>query len=127
MTAAGDAAVFARLRSDARLEDIVFEGTVEDRPDVYVSVFAPLGRDSADRFTGPSAVNDTTYTIHSVALDIAGAKSTARRVAALLTDWTPDVPGARRISHSVSRPPQYDRDLNPPLWYVVDQYDLTVG
>lgn len=127
MTAAGDAAVFARLRSDARLANIVFEGTVTGGPDVYVSVFAPLGRDSADRFTGPSGVNETTYTIHCVARDIAGAKSTARRVAALLTDWTPAVPGARRITHPVSRPPQYDRDSTPALWFVVDQYDLTVG
>lgn len=124
MTAASDAAVLARLRSDARLTDAVYEGTVVNPPNVYVSVFSGIGRDDADRFAGPSNANSTTYTVHSVARDTAGAKSTARRVAALLTDWEP-VEGRGRIVHAVSREPQLDRESNPPLWYLVDQYDLT--
>lgn len=124
MSAASDAAVLARLRSDPRLADAVYEGIVTTPPDTYVSVFSGIGRDGADRLAGPSNVNITTYTIHSVALDIAGAKSTARRVQALLTDWEP-VEGKGRIVHAVSRDPQLDREANPKLWYLVDQYDLT--
>jgi hypothetical protein len=127
VSAEGDAAVLARLRSDPQLADAVFEGTVENPPGRYVSVFSPLGADTPDRFTGPSNVNTTTYTIHGVGRTIEQAKWVGRRVNALLKDWTPPVIGARRVQHPVSREPQLDRAANPPLWYVVDQYDLTVG
>jgi hypothetical protein len=104
----------------------VYEGTVTTPPSAYVSVFSGIGRDTSDRLAGPSNANTTTYTIHSVALDIAGAKSTARRVQALLTDWEP-VEGKGRMVHAVSREPQLDREANPKLWYLVDQYDLTLS
>lgn len=123
MSAAGDAAVFARLRSDAQLADAVFEGTVTDPPARYVSVFAPLGSDSSDRLGGVSNVNDTTYTVHSVATTAEQAKWVGRRVVGLLTDYA--IPGVGRLTHPVSLPPRLDRDANPPLWYLVDQFDLT--
>lgn len=133
MSADGDAAVLARLRSDPLLATAVFEGTVIDAPTSenpprgYVSVFSGLGRDMSDRFSGPSNVNDATYTIHSVGITVTQAKWVARRVQALLVDWTPPFEGARRMRHEVSRPPQLDRDANPVLFYLVDQYDLTHG
>ena len=127
LSAAGDAAVLARLRSDAQLADAVFEGTVLNPPARYVAVHSGIGRDSSDRLAGPSNVNDATYTIHSVGTSVEQAKWVARRVQALLKDWTPNIVGARRLTHPVSRPPQLDRDSNPPLHFLVDQYDLTVG
>jgi hypothetical protein len=123
VSAAGDAGVLARLRSDTQLANAVYEGTVTTPPARYVSVFAPIGRDTSDRLGGVSNVNDTTYTIHSVGTTVEQAKWVARRVAALLTDHV--IPGVGRLTHPVSREPQLDRDANPPLWYLVDQYDLT--
>jgi len=123
MSAAGDTAVLARLRSDAQLASAVYEGTVTDPPARYVSVFAPIGSDVSDRLAGPSNVNRTTYTIHSVGRTIEQAKWAARRVQGLLTDHVID--GVGRLEHPVSLEPQIDRTANPPLWYLVDQYDLT--
>lgn len=123
MSAAGDAAVLARLRSDSQLADAIYEGTVTDPPERYASVFAPLGSDTSDRLGGPSNVNETTYTIHSVATTVEQAKWVGRRVVALLTDYT--IPGVGRLTHPVSLPPRLDREANPPLWYLVDQFDLT--
>lgn len=123
MSAAGDAAVLARLRSDAQLANAVYEGTVTNPPVRYASVFAPLGSDTTDRLGGVSNVNETTYTIHSVGVTVEQAKWVGRRVASLLTDYT--IPGVGRLTHPVSLPPRVDTTVNPPLWYLVDQYDLT--
>jgi hypothetical protein len=123
VSAAGDAAVLARLRSDSQLANAVYEGTVTDPPARYVSVFAPIGRDFSDRLAGPSNVNDTAYTIHSVGVTVEQCKWVARRVNGLLKDHAID--GVGTLTHPVSLLPQLDREANPPLWYVVDVYDLT--
>jgi hypothetical protein len=123
VSAEGDAGVLARLRSDAQLADAVYEGTVTNPPARYVSVFAPIGGDATDRLGGPSNVNETTYTIHSVGRTVEQCKWAARRVQGLLTDYVIEDVG--RLTHPVSLPPRLDRDANPPLWYVVDQYDLS--
>jgi hypothetical protein len=123
VSAAGDAGVLARLRSDAQLANAVYEGTVTNPPVRYASVFAPLGADTSDRLGGPSNVNATTYTIHSVGVSVEQAKWVGRRVVGLLTDYT--IPGVGRLTHPVSLPPRLDADSNPPLWYLVDQFDLT--
>jgi hypothetical protein len=123
VSAAGDAAVLARLRSDSQLANAVYEGTVTDPPARYASVFAPLGADTSDRLGGPSNVNDTTYTIHSVATTVEQAKWVGRRVVGLLTDYV--IPDVGRLTHPVSLPPRLDKEANPPLWYLVDQFDLT--
>lgn len=125
MSAASDVALMARLRSDAQLADAVFEGTVKNPPKRYASVFSGLGSDSSDRLAGPSNVNQVTYTIHSVGNTIEQAKWVASRVKGLLLDWVP-IPGTgAAFTHPVSREPQLDRQANPPLWFLVDQYDLT--
>lgn len=126
MSAAGDAAVLARLRSDAELADAVYEGTVKSPPERYASVFSGLGADSRDRLAGLANVNTTTYTVHSVGTTIEQAKWVANRVRALLKDWEP-FPGRGRMTHPVSRDPQLDTKANPPLWYLVDQYDLAIS
>jgi hypothetical protein len=123
VSAAGDAAVLARLRSDSQLANAIYEGTVTNPPTRYASVFAPLGADTSDRLGGPSNVNDTTYTIHSVATTVEQAKWVGRRVVGLLTDHV--IPGVGRLTHPVSLPPRLDTEANPPLWYLVDQFDLT--
>jgi len=123
MSAEGDAGLLARLRSDAQLADAVYEGTVTNPPARYVSVFAPIGSDDSDRLGGPSNVNETTYTIHSVGRTVEQAKWAARRVQSLLTDYVIEDVG--RLTHPVSIGPRLDRDANPPLWFLVDQYDLT--
>ena len=125
MSAAGDAAVLARLRSDSLLASRVFEGTVTSAPQWYVSVFSPLGSDTSDRLSGPSNVNSTTYTIHSVGVTIEQAKAAGRRVVDLLRDYA--IPGVGSLTHPVSRPPALDKDANPVLWYLVDEFDLSHG
>lgn len=125
MSAAGDAGFLDRLRSDAQLANAVYEGTVTNPPERYASVFSGLGVDASDRLAGPSNVNNATYTVHSVGRTIEQAKWVARRVQARVTDFT--IPGVGTITHPVSRPPQLDRDANPPLWFLVDEYDLTTG
>jgi len=90
-----------------------------------VSVFAPIGSDSTDRLGGVSNVNDTTYTIHSVGRTVEQAKWAARRVQGLLTDYV--IEGVGRLTHPVSIGPQLDAKANPPLWYLVDEYDLAHG
>ena len=124
MSAAGDAAVFARLRTDAQItfyEGQVTPGTMP--PDRYAVVHSPLGVDSSDRLGGVSNVNETTYTVISVGSTVEQAKWVGRRVVALLKDHA--IPGVGRLTHPVSRDPKLDREVNPPRWYIVDQFDLT--
>lgn len=130
MTEASDAAVLARLRAHDALATVVFEGRVDDAPTTespargYVTVYAPLGTDRGDRLAGPSNVNDTTYTTYSVGITVAQAKWVARRVRAQLLDFEP-VAGQGQLTHPVSIDAQLDRDANPPVWFLTDQWDLS--
>lgn len=120
-------AILARLRADAVLAGVTFEGVVEDRPELYCSVFINSGYRTSERFTGPAVTAEFTFTIHSVGTSQDQAQFVAERVFAQLLDFSPTIAGrtARRLRHVVSRPAELDRDVTPPLWFVVDQFDLT--
>lgn len=125
-------AVLARLREDPELASSVFEGVVTTapgatRPNRYVAVFANSGARSVARFTGPSSLIVQTFIVHSVGMQPDQAQAVADRVFAKLLDWTPQIAGAncRRITHEVSLPLARDDDTSPPLFYQVDEFDLT--
>jgi hypothetical protein len=42
-------------------------------------------------------------------------------------DYTPTVAGRQcgSLRHAASQPVQIDRDVSPPLYYCVDEFDLT--
>jgi len=120
-------AVLARLREDSALKDRVFEGVVTNRPTRYVTVFSDSGQRSQERFTGGQWASTQTFVIHSVSESPDKAQIEADRVFAKLLDWTPTVEGrrCRRVRHASSQPVQYDTDVSPPLYYCVDEFDVT--
>lgn len=120
-------AVLERLRGDVLLEPVVFEGSVDDRPDFYVSVHTDSGRRTAERFTGPQVTSTQTFTVHSVGSTPDQAHLVAERVMRQMLDHTLLVPGrtCRRIQHGASEPAEKDREVSPALWYVVDEFSVT--
>jgi len=125
-------AVLARLREDPELAQSVFEGVVTTapgaaRPNRYVALFTNSGARSASRFTGPSSQSVQTFVLHSVGTKPDQAQFVADRVFAKLLDWTPTVDGLsfRRVTHEASLPLARDDDTSPPLFYQVDEFDLT--
>lgn len=121
-----DVAILDRLKAHPQLAGKVFEGPVRHSPSLYVVVWANSGLRSSDRYTGAQGNVTTSYTVHSVGLDAAGAAYVNERVMQQLIDFRPVVVGrmCQRVKHEVSRPIQVDRDATPPLYYVVDQFDV---
>lgn len=120
-------AVLTRLREDSVLTDSTYEGVVEDRPARYCTIYVNSGRRTAERVTGGQTTATFTFTIHSVGTAPDQAQLVAERVFNQLLDWTPDVPGyrCRRIIHAASYPTQRDPDGLPPVYFAVDEFDLT--
>ena len=116
-----DNAFLALIRADPVLAPVVFEGTVKNRPDLYVSVFARESR-SSNRYTGPHSYLDSEYVVHSVALSPEGAKSARERMLSRTLDVVPQIAGwsCRPVRFVTSQPLQMDRDTSPPLFYMVD-------
>lgn len=125
MSRAIDDAILARLREVANLP--VFPGgEVVGQPSRYVVVWVNSGTRSGDRFTHEQANVSKTYTVHSVGSTMERAGWVNDHVLAQLINFRPNVGGwsFQRLKHSVSRPAQIDRDVSPPLAYMVDQFDL---
>lgn len=125
MSRAVDEAIFARLRTVSGLQ--VFPGgEVVGQPSRYVVVWVNSGARSSDRFTQDQVNVSKTYTVHSVGSTMQQAGWVNDRVLEQLVNFRPSVPGwsFQRLKHSVSRPAQIDRDVSPPLAYLVDQFDL---
>jgi hypothetical protein len=122
-----DNLVLEQLRGDPQLASVVFEGaTVTGSPARYVVVWANGGSRASDRFEGSEGNLTKTYTVHSVGLTPEQAKWVQERVDARLRDFRPVLAGRnfQRVKHPVSRPVAVDRDANPVVHYMVDQYDL---
>jgi len=115
------------IKRDAELADLTYEGNVKTRPEFYVSVFTPTPGDSRHRFTGPQGRQDWTYVTHSVGTSPGQARWVAARLRAQLLDTVLQVDGHRcwPIRHPAGQPMQDDTDLNPPLYYLVDEWELT--
>ena len=120
-------ALLARLREDLTLKNIVFEGVVTARPNRYVAVYSDSGLREAERFTGGQWTSTQSFTIHCVSESPDKAQEIADRVFAQLLDHVLEVPDrrCRRIRHGSSQPVQLDSDVSPPLWYTVDEFDVT--
>jgi hypothetical protein len=123
-------AIIARLREDAAMVDKVFDGIVPSRTEKYAVVHTNTGRYPVDRFTGPQGGTVTySYWLHSVGSTPEQAQAVAECVLRQLIGWRPTVTGYRcsRMVHRASQPTQLDGDGRPPVYYCVDQFDLTTN
>jgi len=125
------AAYLARLREDADLASRVFEGDVPplngEPRNRYVNVYVNSGVRRVERFMGSQSEATFTYTVHSVSVSADAAQELSDRVMAQTLDHVLIVEGrvCRRLIHTNSQPTAIDRDISPPLWYAVDQFDVT--
>jgi len=120
-------ALLARLRADPVLKDCTYEGVVTTRPARYVTVYSDSGLREAERFTGGQWTSTQSFTVHSVGSTPDQAQFVAEKVFAQLLDHVLVVPErqCRRIRHGSSQPVQLDSAVSPPLWYTVDEFDVT--
>lgn len=120
-------ALMDRLKEDTVLAPVVFEGVVTNRPNRYVTIFTDSGYRESERFTGGQWTSTQGFTVHSVGTTPDQAQYVAERVFAQLLDHVLVVPGrtCRRIRHASSQPVQQDTDISPPLYYTVDEFDVT--
>jgi len=119
-------ALLARLRADPSLRAIVHEGVVTDRPSRYLTVYADLGLRTAARLTGPQTRATQTFTIHSVGSTPEKAQQVSALVIAQLVDHVLVVEGRScwPVTHEETQPPGLDTDVNPPLHYCVDGFQV---
>jgi len=122
-------AILGRLREDAGLADIVFQGVVTDRPKRYCSVFVDNGFRDQERLTGGQWTADFSITVHSVGTTPEQAQWVAERVYAQLLGVRLTIPGrrARPVRAQGSQPVRVDADVSPPLFYTVDEFGLTTS
>jgi hypothetical protein len=125
MSRAIDQAIFDRLEEVTGLP-VFAGGEVVGQPSRYVVVWVNSGARSSDRYTQEQANVSKTYTVHSVGSTMQQAGWVNDHVLEQLIDFRPTVDGwsFQRLKHAASRPAQIDRDVNPPLAYLVDQFDL---
>lgn len=125
MIRAHSKAAKTRLQADVVLDDCTFEGTVTDRPPRYVAMFLQMKR-VATRFASAQASYAGTVTTHSVGETIEQAQLVQEHVISQLLHHALVVDGrrVRPMTHEVSRSPVLDRDVTPPLWLIVDQFDF---
>lgn len=121
-----DEAILARLRLHPQLAAVVFNGSVPAGRNRYVNVFGSGRASGVERLDDRQIQVNRTYTIHCVSINPAAAGLLQDQVHAQLLNFRPVIPGRSswRLSHEVSRAAEVDRDVTPPLWYTVDQFDL---
>lgn len=122
-------AFLAQIRGESQLADCTHEGVVQPdaagkRPERYVSVFFPSPTHSATRFTGAETRESYTVTTHSVGTDPNQAQDVSDRLTSRLLGHHLDVIGrdCSRIHHPTGLPAELDKDSNPPLFYIVDEW-----
>lgn len=121
-------AVLARLRDAAGMSERVFEGRVPSRTEAYAALYTNTGSYPQDRFTGPQGGTVTyTYWLHWIGSTPDQAQSIAERGLEQLLNWRPVIDGysCSRMLHRVSQPIQFDDVVRPPLFFGIDQFDLT--
>jgi hypothetical protein len=120
-------AIVARLEEDLILRGSTFQGVVTNRPARYCTVFMDSGLRVVERFNGLQTEVTFGVTVHSVGTTAEQSQLVAERVMAQLLDYRPIVAGrdCRRLRHVSSVPVDLDTDVSPPLYFSVDQFDLT--
>lgn len=121
-------ALLARLREHPILAAATFDGVVPGTPQRYLNVHGNIGRRSGWSLRRRQGRIDYTFTIHSVGRDPAQARAVGQAMVTQLADWTPVVEGRScfPLVHAVSQPIYLDDDdAESPVWYGVDQYDLS--
>jgi hypothetical protein len=126
-------AILTRLREHPDLADRVFEG-VAVRDDAgqsrtrYVTVWIGSPRRAVGRYNGPQDEERYRATIHSVSQLPSDAGDLADAVASQLVDWTPTIAGRtcrRLVADPEPNEMEYDSNLDPPLYWIPDTYELT--
>lgn len=119
-------AVLELVRTDPQLVDVVFEGDVDDDPDMYVNVYHDTGFYGSHDAQGIQSDVEITFTIHSIGVDRWQATWASGRVTASLLDIVPIVAGRKcwRIRHAGSSPVAKDDDVSPPKFFAADRFVL---
>lgn len=119
-------AVLTRLRADAQLAAVVFEGDVTGNPDRYVNVWHDTGFYEPHDYLGTPGPVEVTFTIHSVGTDRWQAVWGSGRVTSRLLGWVPTVAGRTcwRIESAGTQPVRKDTDVDPPKFLAIDRFTL---
>ena len=119
-------AVIDRIKSDAQLANVTFEGDVRGDPERYVNVWHDTGFFQPRSILGEHQDVDVTFTIHAVGGDRWQATWVDGRVLALLNDWKPTVEGRRcwRLEPAGTQPVQKDTTVTPVKFLAVRRYVL---
>lgn len=118
-------AIETQLEADSVLSTCTFEGVVTDRPARYCAFFLQMKR-TATRFASGQRSYAGSLIVHSIGQTIEQAEFVQERVQTQLTGHKLVVAGrsCHAMTHEVSRFPILDRDVTPPLWLIVDQFDF---
>lgn len=119
-------AVLERIREDDKLNGLVFEGDVDDDPDMYVNVFHDTGFYSSHEMTDLPVDVEVTFTIHSVGKDRWQAVWASGRVTAQLLRFVPTIDRRRcwRVRHEPGPPVAKDIDASPIRFLAIDRFIL---
>lgn len=114
------------LKTDPELSSAVFEGDVEDDPELYVNVWHDTGVFDPRTILGEHQDVDITFTLHSVGTNRWQAVWVDGRVLSLLNDVILTVPGRRcwKLSPAGTQPVQKDTTVTPPKFLAVRRYIL---
>jgi hypothetical protein len=126
-------ALLARLREHPDLAERVFEGVAVRDADGnprtrYVTVWIGSPRRAVRRYSGPQDEERYRATIHSVSQLPDDAGDLADAVAQQLVGWTPTIDGRtcrRLVADPEPNEMEYDADLEPPLYWIADTFELT--
>lgn len=119
-------ALLARLRSDAQLASVVFQGEVTGDPDKYVNVWHDMGFFEPRTILGEHQDVDVTFTLHSIGKNAWQATWVDGRVLALLNDHILTVPGRRcfKLAPAGTQPVTKDTTVTPPKFLAVRRFIL---
>ena len=114
------------IRKEPSLAQVVWEGTVLKRPTRYVSVFSDSGERESESFTGPQQTVTRSFLVHSVGATAAKAQEVSALVIEQVVDRVFDVAGrvCRPVQHEASHYTRLDQDIDPPLFYNVDEFSV---
>jgi len=119
-------ALLDRLKSDAQLIEVVFEGDVDGDPERYINVWHDSGFFEPRSILGEHQDVDITFTLHAVGFERWQAVWVDGRILSLLNDFRLTVQGRRcwRLSPAGTQPVEKDTTVSPPRFLAVRRYTL---
>lgn len=131
--AAHVAAVLDRLREHPDLTPRVFQGNATRDPDGkprtrYVTAWVGTPRRTEGRYGGHQDVDRYRFTLHATSIEPSDAGELDDAIAKQLLGWTPTIAGRTcrpmRRTDDESGEMQYDKDLDPPLYWIPSTWEL---